>query len=129
MAQQDSSAIKRCISSPDMYMGQAVHRTADKMPAFRDGAADFMNYISKNLTYPEHNKNTGSIRSTFYVTCVIDTSGKAQQVCCITSRDYYEPIEEQLIGLIRSSDGWTPGMINSKKVCIRITIPISIHWK
>jgi len=99
------------------------------MPAFRSGGLDFMNYISKHLTYPESNKDSSPIRSTFHVTCVIDTLGKAQEVCCITPRDTYEPVEEQLIGLIRNAEGWTPGMMNGKKVCIRMIIPLSIHWK
>lgn len=129
MAQRDSSAIKRCIPSPDVYMEQAVYRTVEKMPMFRNGDLDFMNYISKNLTYPEINKESSSIRSTFRVTCIIDTLGKAQNVCCITSYDYYEPVEQQLIDLIRNSGGWTPGMMDGKKVCVRIMIPLSIHLK
>jgi hypothetical protein len=77
VAQRDSSAIKRCIPSPDVYMGQIVYKVADKMPVFRNGDLDFMNYISKNLTYPEIDKESYPIRSTFRVTCVIDTLGKA----------------------------------------------------
>ncbi len=129
MAQRDSSAIKRCIPSPDIYRGQPVYTTAEQMPVFPTGNSDFMNYILKNLIYPESNQASSPIRSTFYVTCVIDTLGKAQEVCCITSYDYYDPVEKQLIELIRNSEGWTPGMRNGRKVCVRIKIPLSIHWK
>lgn len=112
-----------------IYMGQIVYKVADKMPVFRNGDLDFMNYISKNLTYPEIDKESSPIRSTFRVTCVIDTLGKAQDVCCITSYGYYEPVEKQLTDLIRNSGGWTPGMMAGKKVCVRIMIPLSIHLK
>lgn len=126
-AQRDSSAIKKCIPSPDVYMGQVVYKVADKMPMFRNGDPDFMNYISKNLIYPEGNKES-SIRSKFYVTCIIDTLGKAQDVCCITSYDY-DPVEKQMIELIQHSTGWTPGMMDGKNVCVRLIIPLLIDLK
>lgn len=129
MAQKGSSEIKRCIYSPDVYRGQVVYRTVDKMPVFGNGDFDFMNYISKNLTYHEANKESSPIRSTFRITCVIDTFGKAQNVCIITSYDYYEPVEKQMVDLIRNSSGWAPGMLNGKKVCVRLMIPLSIHLK
>lgn len=129
LAQRDSSAIKRCIPSPDVYQGQPVYRITDNMPMFRNGNLDFMNYMLKDLRYPEITKDSSPIRSTFRVTCVIDTLGKAQDVCCVTPYDYYEPVEKQLIDLVRNSEGWAPGLMHGKKVCVRLIIPLTICFK
>lgn len=128
VAQRDSSAIKKCIPSPDVYKGQAVYRLAEKMPVFRNGASDLMRYISQNLIYQEGNKES-PLRSTFRVTCIIDTLGLVQDVCCITSLDYEEPVEKQMIQLIQNSTGWTPAMMDDKKVCVRLIIPMTICLK
>jgi hypothetical protein len=128
VAQRDSSAIKKCIPSPDVYKGQAVYRVADKMPVFGKEASDLMRYISQNLIYKEGNKES-PLRSTFRVTCIIDTIGQVQDVCCITSLDYEEPVEKQMMALIQNSTGWAPAMMNDKKVCVRLIIPITICLK
>ncbi len=127
-AQGNSSAIKKCIPSPDVYKGQAVYRFADKMPVFGKEASDLMRYISQNLIYKEGNKES-PLRSTFRVTCIIDTLGQVQDVCCITSLDYEEPVEKQMMALIQNSTGWTPGMMDHKKVCVRLIIPMTICLK
>ena len=127
-AQRDSSAIKKCIPSPDVYKGQAVYSVADKMPVFRDGDLDFMRYISKNLIYRESYQES-PLRSTFRVTCIIDTLGNVKDVCCLTSLDYDEPVEKQLMELIRKSSGWTPGIKDGKNVCVRLIIPLTICLK
>lgn len=128
IAQKDSSAILKCIPSPDTYQGQPVYTTAENMPLFRKGDPDLMRYISKNISYPQQNYDT-SLRSTFRVTFVIDTLGQTQNICCISRYSAQHPVEEQLIELIRNSGVWTPGMTGGKKVCVRLTIPITICLK
>jgi hypothetical protein len=128
VSQRDSSSSKRCLPSSDVYKGQPVYRFTDKMPVFQNGSADFMKYISDNFVYPEGLKEFPT-RSTFQIAFIIDTLGKVQQVCCITDKDYYEPAEEQLIGLLEKSPAWIPASMNGKKVCVRLRIPLSIHFK
>lgn len=127
-AQKDSSAIRKCIPSPDTYQGQAVYTTAENMPVFGKSTTGLMNYISKNISYPQQN-DEAALRSTFRVTFVIDTLGQAQNVCCISGHSTQHPVEEQLMALIRRSGIWTPGTTGGKKVCVRLTVPVTICLK
>ena len=127
-AQTDSFAIKRCVAYPDVYKGQIVYRVAEKMPVFQNGPADFLKYITKNMVYSENQESVG-LRTRFYVTFVIDTLGKTQDVCCITKQAHYTPEEQQIIELVQKSPPWAPAFIEDKKVCVRLLYPIIIHLK
>ena len=93
VAQQDSSDIRKCILSPDMHMGQAVYRSTDNMPVFKNGYSDVVRYITENLLYPSSCYSDSLPRSRFHITFIVDTLGKVRDACCLTTKDYYDPVE------------------------------------
>ena len=124
--QRDSTAIKRCIGSPDVYNSQPVYRTADKMPECKGGMAAFMKYVMRNMNYEGYERLEDRVSSKIYSTFIIDTFGKVRDVCIISRSSELTASEKQMKELIEKMSDWTPGSLNGKKVCVRLIVPIQI---
>ena len=124
--QIDTLGIKKCILSPDTYKEQAVYKTVDKMPEYSGGMAALLKLISKNVVFTDRDPNRKSV---IHTTFIIDTLGQIQNICTITNRTVLDDEEVQIINILQSTKDWTVGILNDKKVCVRLTIPIRICLK
>ena len=124
--QRDSILQAKCILSPDTYNEQPIYRKVDKMPEYQGGIETLMRLIAKNIIYSDRNPNNKSV---IHTTFVIDTLGKAQNICTITDKSELDNQEKQIVEVLKSAQNWTAGILNDKKVCVRITIPVRICLK
>ena len=125
LGQVESLSARKCIQTPDVFNGQVVYSTADKMPEYYGGLSAFSKYVLQHL-----NSSTAVETPKFkiYTTFIIDTLGYVQDVCTITTNTP-KKIENDLVKIIQNSAAWTPARKNNKPVCIRMTIPLTICLK
>ena len=126
LAQIDSIELKKCIQTPDIFNGQPVYINVDKSPEYKGGVSQFAKYIANNLTFGCREKFDKTV---FYTTFVIDTIGNVQNVCTITNKIDITTEEKEIKVAIEKSPPWTPGRLNNKKVCVRLTIPVRVNLK
>jgi protein TonB len=124
--QIDSLGLKKCISSPDKFKGQPVYITVDKMPEYKGGMTELMRLIAKKITFTDREPNRNSI---IHTTFVIDTLGQIQNICTITNRTVLDEQETQITDVLKNAPNWTPGILNDRKVCVRVTIPVRLCLK
>lgn len=123
--QVDSFAVRKCIQNPDIFDGQVVYKSADKMPEYIGGIAAFNKYIHQHLKF---SSDVDPYKSKIYTTFIIDTLGRVQNVCTINAKTQTAQ-EKELVEIIQNSPPWTPGRHNGKNVCVRLTVPMRICLK
>jgi len=87
---------------------------------------ELLKLISKNVVFTDRDPNRKSV---IHTTFIIDTLGQIQNICTITNRPVLDNEEMQIINILQSTKDWTVGILNDKKVCVRLTIPIRICLK
>lgn len=96
---------------------------ADEMPRFmgKDGAKGFMEYIAKNLRYPQEaidNGITGRVNISF----VVDKQGKVIQIRI--TRGVHPLLDTEALRVIATSPEWTPGKQGTKTVAVQYNLPV-----
>jgi hypothetical protein len=117
-----------CIPKPDIYNGQELRATVEKMPEFPGGEGELNTYIKKNLKFRD--KDSLFLQTRVNVTFIIDTIGKAVEPCIFRSvyKDF-TPLEIGTIKVIENMPLWSPGMQDSKKIPVRYTLPIIVELR
>lgn len=101
---------------------QQTFLIVEEMPTFQGGKIDdFRNWVQNNVKYPEEAK-TKKISGTEFVSFVVDTLGKVDNIQIIRSVD---PIlDAEVIGVIKSSPAWKPGKQRGRLVNVSFAIPV-----
>lgn len=99
-----------------------VFNSVDVMPEYPGGIASFMNYIKKNLHYPENEKKK-KIQGRVFIHFIIDENGQ------LTGTYIVQGINPQLdlaaYQVIKSSSvKWSPGILDGNPVKVGYNIPI-----
>lgn len=102
----------------------SIYIYVEKMPEFPGGMDELMNFIRKNLIYPEETVENGVSGRTI-ISFVIDLDGSVTQQTIIRSID--STLNQEVIRMISCMPKWIPGEHNGKKVKVRILLPIEVH--
>ncbi|NOZ46448.1 MAG: hypothetical protein GXO79_06660 [Chlorobi bacterium] len=106
-------------------LGVNAPEIAEKMPEFKGGNQEFLNYLVKNInlnTKPEYSINGKGI-----VEIIIDEKGKVSSAKMI--RSINKEIDIQIIETIKNMPAWKPAMNKGKTVSIKLIIPINIDMQ
>ena len=104
----------------DMTLGN-IFSTIDQMPIFKEGESDLLNYLAKNVKYPNFAKETG-IQGTVYVSFVVKKNGKVVDVTVI--KGIGGGCDKESIRVISKMPKWTPGKLNGNPVHVVFNLPI-----
>lgn len=99
-----------------------IVKAAEKMPRFPGGEAAMMNFLSKNITYPQkafEEKAQGNVVARF----VVRKDGSIGDVELI--RKVHPLLDDEAIRVIKSMPKFEPGTVGGKPVNVWYTIPIS----
>lgn len=146
---QDSSA-----SLPDGY-GNDIPKPADvmpeprkevfmvveQMPDFPGGQTAMMNYLAKNIRYPQMARELG-LQGKVYLSFIVDNKGNITDVsvlrAAITDVQDADPAKpspakqemiDEAVRVCRSMPRWMPGKQNGQSVNCKFTLPISFVIK
>ena len=101
--------------------GTAVFEVVEEMPEFPGGVDAMMEYLQKELRYPESAKEKG-IQGRVTVQFIIDKEGNVTNSKVTRSVD--KDMDTEAIRLVKAMPKWQPGMQKGKAVAVKYTVPV-----
>jgi len=98
-----------------------VFTIVEQMPQFGSGEADLLNYLAKNIKYPQMAKESG-ISGIVYVTFVVNKAGKVADVRIL--RGIGGGCDKEAIRVVKSMPDWKPGKQRGKSVSVQYNLPV-----
>ncbi|WP_288242634.1 M56 family metallopeptidase [uncultured Bacteroides sp.] len=106
----------------DKLKGTPLYEVVEQMPEFPGGGmAATLEYIQKNMQYPESAKKNGT-QGRVTVQFVIDKEGNVTEPKVIRSVD--KELDAEAIRLVKSMPKWKPGMQKGEVVAVKYTMPV-----
>ena len=114
---------KSDMSKTDMKPDKnGVYQIVEEMPQFPGGETKLMEYIAKNLTYPQEAKDKG-IDGRVFVAMMIEKDGSVSNVKVL--RGIGGGCDEEAVRVISALPKWKPGKMNGEPVRVSYQIPIN----
>ena len=110
------------VAKPSDNVTGDVYEAVEQMPEFPGGMAGLMQYITKNLRYPEEAKAKG-IQGRVTVRVVVNTEGKVTNAEVLRSAD--PVLDAEALRVASSLPDWKPGMKDGKPVNVRFIFPVN----
>jgi len=119
--QEKATQEKAMKSSQASSSGEQVYNSVEKMPTFPGGDEARIDFMMKNLKYPEQAKKNG-VQGKVFVTFIIDTDGSLSNVKVM--RGIGAGCDEEAVRVIKLMPKWTPGLEKGKPVKVQFVLPI-----
>ena len=91
-------------------------------PSFPGGDAKLMEYLKKNIKYPENAKKN-KIEGKVYIAININTDGSIGEVKTLKSSGSAE-LDEEAVRVVKTMPNWEPSIIDGKAVAGQFNLPI-----
>lgn len=101
-----------------------IYQVVEQMPEFPGGQAALMDYLKKNLRYPEIARDN-EVQGRVIVRFVVNADGKIGDV--VVLRDIGSGCGEEAKRVVASMPKWAPGRQNGKAVPTYFTLPITFR--
>ena len=109
-------------SSTDKPEVDSIYNTVDVMPEFPGGAEAMMNYIAKNVKYPEEAKEK-NISGRVFVQFVIEKDGSVSNVKVL--RSIGGGCDEESVRVVKAMPKWKPGTVKGQPVRVFYNLPLN----
>ena len=100
---------------------EKVYDITEMMPEFPGGNEAMMDYLKKNIKYPESAKKSGK-KGRVIVQFTIGSDGGVRDVK--VRRGVDPDIDKEAVRVVSSMPKWTPGKQDGKPVAVKYTLPI-----
>lgn len=100
---------------------RGIYTVADQYPEFPGGIEKMMQFISRNLKYPEEQLKA-EIQGRVIVKFYVDTLGRVCEPVIFRGKD--PALDSEALRVVGLFPNFTPGTINGKKVNTYLTLPI-----
>ena len=101
---------------------QEIFKIVEEMPAFPGGEAKLMEYVSKNVKYPQIARETG-VQGRVYVNFVVEPDGSVSNVSVL--RGIGGGCDEEAIRVVKNMPKWKPGKQRGKAVRVSYMLPVN----
>lgn len=106
---------------PNSYEEKA-YTYVEQMPKFKEGEAEMMKFLGKNIRYPEEAKEAG-VEGIVVLSFVVDHEGRLDDIQVI--KGLGKGTDEEAVRVVKLMSGnWLPGRQDGKAVPVRYTLPI-----
>ncbi len=103
--------------------GNTIYEVVEQMPEFPDGGqSGLMDYLKKNIQYPEAAKKAG-VQGRVILQFVVDKDGSIDNVSVL--RGVNPDLDKEAIRVVSHMPNWKPGMQKGKPVKVKYTVPIA----
>ena len=99
-----------------------VYQIVEEMPQFPGGEKALMEYIAKNLTYPQEARDKG-VEGRVFIGMVIEKDGSVSNVKVL--RGISQECDAEAVRVISSLPKWKPGKMKGEPVQVSYQIPIN----
>ena len=103
---------------------EKVYTVTEVMPQFPGGTDALLQFLSKNIKYPEEARKN-NISGRVYVTFVVNKSGKVEQVRIL--RGIGGGCEEEVLRVMSLMPDWSPGTQDGKTVSVQYNLPVNFN--
>ena len=100
---------------------QEIFQIVEEMPAFPGGEQKLMEYVAKNIKYPQIARETG-IQGRVFIGFVVEPDGSVSNVKLL--RGIGGGCDEEAMRVVKSMPKWTPGKQRGKAVRVSYQIPV-----
>lgn len=101
---------------------QEIFQIVEEMPAYPGGEVKMMEYISKNIKYPQIARESG-IQGRVFVGFVVEPDGSVSNVKIM--RGIGGGCDEEAMRVVKSMPKWKPGKQRGKAVRVSYTLPVN----
>ena len=101
---------------------QEIFQIVEEMPAFPGGEAKLMEYVGKNIKYPQIARETG-IQGRVFIGFVVEPDGSVSNVKLL--RGIGGGCDEEAMRVVKSMPKWKPGKQRGKAVRVKYTVPVN----
>ncbi len=95
----------------------------EQMPEFPGGTAKLMEYLKRNIKYPQ-DAVEGGIEGKVFVRFVVDKEGGINDATVLRGVPGGPMLDQEALRVVKSMPNWTPGMNNGKRVSTYFNLPI-----
>lgn len=100
---------------------EEIFTVVEKMPEFPGGEKALMDFLAKNIRYPETAKDLG-IQGTVYISFIVDTYGNITNVEVL--RGIGGGCDEEAARVVGKMPRWSPGKQGGRPVKVQYRLPI-----
>ena len=101
---------------------QEIFQIVEEMPAFPGGEAKLMEYVGKNIKYPQIARETG-IQGRVFIGFVVEPDGSVSNVKLL--RGIGGGCDEEAMRVVKSMPKWKPGKQRGKAVRVSYMLPVN----
>jgi len=96
----------------------------DRMPSFPGGEKELMEYLAKNIVYPNVAREA-NIQGTVVLTFVVGKDGSITDVGIL--KDIGGGCTKEAMRVVKSMPRWSPGEMKGNNVRVRFTLPVKFR--
>lgn len=101
-----------------------VFDTAEQMPSFPGGNQALLNYLYRNIRYPESAMSQGK-QGRVIVSFIVESDGSITEASI--KQSVYTSLDREALRLINKMPRWIPGKINGKNVRVSFSLPVEFR--
>ena len=101
---------------------QEIFKIVEEMPSYPGGEQKLMEYVAKNIKYPQIARETG-IQGRVYVNFVVEPDGSVSNVSVL--RGIGGGCDEEAIRVVTNMPKWKPGKQRGKAVRVQYMLPVN----
>ncbi len=98
-----------------------IYQVADKMPQYPGGMTEMLDYVQKNLKYPEVKGK--KIEGNVLIKFIIGADGKVYSVDILES--LHPDYDKEAMRVVNSFPDWIPGENEGETVNVQLALPIN----
>ena len=120
---QTKSAKKTEANKPDMKPDKnGVYQIVEEMPQYTGGEAAMMEYVAKNIVYPQEARDK-EISGRVFVSFIVEKDGSVNEVN--VKKGIGGGCDEEAVRVIKGMPKWKPGKMKGEAVRVRYQMPIN----
>ena len=104
-----------------MVNNDSIYQMVEVMPEFPGGTEKMMDYLSKNIKYPEEAKEKG-ISGRVFLSFVIEKDGAVSNVK--VAKGIGKECDDEALRVVKAMPKWKPGLMKGKPVRVNYMLPI-----
>lgn len=113
---QDSAALS--IPSKEVFL------MVNQMPSFPGGNQKMLEYLAKNIRYPDKAVELG-IEGKVIVSFIVNEMGKVEEAQVVKKLD--PSLDKEALRVVNNMPNWTVGRQNGKPVRVRMNLPVTFR--
>lgn len=100
----------------------SIYQIVEVMPEFPGGMDKMMDYLSKNIKYPEEAKEKG-ISGRVFLSFVVEKDGAVSNVKVV--KGIGKECDDEAVRVVKAMPKWKPGLMKGKLVRVNYMLPVN----